>query len=317
MWTRRSRDAARKNFPPRWLSAFAGRITHDIRQVLQPRARRRAREDTLAEADRACTELLRQVEQLARLASEADSARGAAEEAYRANSDFLAMMCHELRTPLNAIVGYLELLEIGMEAALSAEQQKFVRRMGVNTRHLTSLIDNVLDFSKIEAGRMMVNSQRHHVRPVVSDAIEIVRPLADEKGLELVDVRGAPGLEYVGDEMRVRQILVNLLSNAVKFTPEGGCITIRAEVVPARPGARGASIALTVEDTGVGISAAEIDAVFEPYVQSTSESKNTRRGTGLGLPISRRLARLMEGDLTLQSAPGQGSQFTLLLCMAA
>jgi signal transduction histidine kinase len=317
MWTRKSRDAGRKNFPPHWLSAFADRITNDIRQVFPPRARRRTRDDALAEADRVCTELLGQVEQLARLASEADSARGAAEEAYRANSEFLAMMSHELRTPLNAIIGYLDLLELGIEGTLSSEQQKFIGRLGVNTRHLQALIDNVLDFSKIEAGRMIVSSERHHVRFVVSDAIEIVRPLIDEKGLELVDVCGAPELEYIGDEMRVRQILVNLLSNAVKFTPQGGRITIRAEVGTGRAGAGGASIALTVEDTGVGIPPAEIDAVFEPYVQSKSELENTGRGTGLGLPISRRLARLMEGDLTLRSELGHGSQFTLCLPVAA
>lgn len=317
MWTRRSRDVARKNFPPRWLNTFTGRITRDIRQVFQPSARRPTREDALAEADRVCKELLGQIEQLARLASEADSARGAAEEAYRANTDFLAMMSHELRTPLNAIVGYLDLLELGMEGALSSQQQKYISRLGVNTRHLQALIDNVLDFSKIEAGRMMVSSERHQIRPAVSDAIEIVRPLINEKGLELVEMCGALGLEYVGDEMRVRQILVNLLSNAVKFTPAGGCITIRAEAVPVHSGAGGASVALIVEDTGVGIPPAEIDAVFEPYVQSKSESENTRRGTGLGLPISRRLARLMEGDLTLRSELGHGSQFTLWLRVAA
>jgi signal transduction histidine kinase len=285
--------------------------------VFQPSARRPTPEDALAEADRVCKDLLVQIEQLARLASEADSARGAAEEAYRANTDFLAMMSHELRTPLNAIIGYLDLLELGMERALSSEQQKYISRLGVNTRHLQALIENVLDFSKIEAGRMMVSSKRHQVRPAVADAIEIVRPLVDEKGLDLVDMCGTLGLEYVGDEMRVRQILVNLLSNAVKFTPAGGCITIRAQVVPVHSGAAGASMALVVEDTGVGIPPAEIDAVFEPYVQSKSESENTRRGTGLGLPISRRLARLMGGDLTLRSELGHGSQFTLWLRVAA
>jgi signal transduction histidine kinase len=223
------------------------------------------------------------------------------------------MMSHELRTPLNAIIGYLDLLEMGVEGALSSEQQRYIGRLGVNTRHLQTLIDNVLDFSKIEAGRMLVSLERHHVRPVVSEAIEIVRPLVDQKGLEVVNVVGVHGLEYVGDEMRVRQILVNLLSNAVKFTPAGGCITIRAEVVRIPAGAGGASLALTVEDTGVGIPSAELDAVFEPYVQAKCESETTRRGTGLGLPISRRLARLMEGDLTVQSELGRGSQFTLWL----
>jgi signal transduction histidine kinase len=315
MWTRKSRDTAGKSFSPRWLNAFAHRITTDLGQLFQPRSRPRTREDPLAEAGRACTELLEQVEQLARLASEADLARGAAEEAHRANSEFLAVMSHELRNALNGIIGYIGLLEMGIDGALSSEQQNYIGRLRVITDHLQGLINNVLDFSKIEAGQMIVSSERHYVRAVVSDALGMVRPHASDKGLELVDAC-APGLEYIGDEIRVRQILMNLLSNAVKFTPQGGRVTIRAVVGTSQAGAGGALIALTVEDTGVGISPEEKELVFEPYVQ-TAGVKKTGRGTGLGLPISRRLARLMGGNLTLESELGHGSSFTLWLPMAA
>ncbi|HEX8432037.1 MAG TPA: ATP-binding protein, partial [Longimicrobium sp.] len=181
------------------------------------------------------------------------------------------------------------------------------------------LVNDILDLSKVEAGEMRVRRDRLPLRGIAASAVELVAPQAEGKGLALVEEAECdPGAEFLGDEDRARQIIVNLLSNAVKFTAGDGRVTVRCRVA-ARPGAdaevRGAGpwVAIEVEDTGIGIPADQVGNVFEPFVQV--EGGHTRKvgGTGLGLTISRRLARMMGGDLTLRSEPGRGSCFTLWL----
>jgi PAS domain S-box-containing protein len=269
-----------------------------------------------------------------RLLAESEAAREAAEVASRARGEFLATMSHELRTPLNAIGGYTELLALGVAGPVTEQQRDYLARLRASSRHLLGLVNEVLDLAKSEAGEMTVAREPGMTGPVVAAALSLVHPQAEAKGIRLVDGReGGAGIAYVGDEARVRQILVNLLTNAVKFTPSGGRITISCEAVtgqaaagraPSGDGAPGSApgsaplgdgpwAAVRVEDTGVGIAPAEQERVFEPFHQVEAGHTRAQGGTGLGLAISRRLARLMGGDLTLESQPGAGSTFTLWL----
>ena len=256
-------------------------------------------------------------------AASAEEARAAAETANHAKSAFLATMSHEIRTPVNAILGYYDLLDLGVGGTLSEQQRGFLRRAGASGRHLLTLIDEVLDFSRIEAGRLAVKASAFRVGNAVEGALALVEPLARERGIVLEDAVGglAAGLASRGDESRVRQILVNLLSNAVKFTQPSGKITVSAgtaaEPSPdARLNGDGPWIYVRVEDTGSGIPADRLEAVFEPFVQGDMTLTRQHGGTGLGLAISRRLARLMGGDLTARSEVGVGSTFFLWLAGA-
>ncbi len=254
----------------------------------------------------------------ARLFRQAQLARAEAEAANQAKSLFLATMSHEIRTPINAITGYAELLEMELAGPLTAEQRAQVERIQLSSRHLLGLVNEVLDLAKVESGQMSVEHQRAIVPDVVLDALALISPQAAERGILVENHGGDPDLCYVGDEDRVRQILVNLLSNAAKFTPAGGRVTVRCGAA-ARPGNRtrlprdGRWVFIEVEDDGDGIAPEEIHGIFAPFYQGTSGLTRREGGTGLGLTISRQLARLMGGDLTVRSTPGQGSCFTLWL----
>jgi PAS domain S-box-containing protein len=249
----------------------------------------------------------------------AERARREADEANKAKSAFLATMSHEIRTPINAIVGYAQLIELGVAGPVTVQQQDYLARLAATSEHLRGLVDDVLDLAKIDAAGMTVAREFGLTGALVAAALDLVRPQASAKGVRLVDRRpGEPGEPFVGDEHRVRQILANLLSNAVKFTEPGGVVTIdcgMADNTPIATELRGAGpwTFVRVEDTGVGIPPEEQARVFDPFHQV--ERGHTRRqgGTGLGLAISRRLARLMGGDLTLESALGVGSTFSLWL----
>ena len=256
----------------------------------------------------------------ARLHAAERRARSAAEAANAAKSSFLATMSHEIRTPINAIMGYTELLEMGLSGPLSDRQRLQLARVRASSVHLLGLVNDVLDLAKVEAGRLRVERERASAAASVRGALTLVQPQADMRGIHLVDVcDAAADARYLGDPQRVEQILVNLLSNAVRFTEPGGRVTVTCELAdepPADaqlPAGTGCVCALRVEDTGIGIEPAALDAVFEPFVQVESGHTRTREGSGLGLAISRRLARLMGGDLTAESAPGRGSTFTLTL----
>jgi len=247
------------------------------------------------------------------------AARAEAEAASQAKSDFLATMSHELRTPLNAVIGYAQLLDLGVAGTLTADQRHQLSRIRASGRHLLSLVNEVLDLAKIEAGRLSVNSVIGRAGDCADAALSLVQTHADEKGIRFVgQCLGNSDAAYLGDEDRVRQVLINLLSNAVKFTPAGGEIALDCGTTT-RPDAdarvsQGASwVFFRVRDTGIGIPGEHLPFIFDPFVQVETGHTRSTDGSGLGLTISRRLARLMGGDLTVRSAPGEGSVFTLWL----
>jgi PAS domain S-box-containing protein len=232
----------------------------------------------------------------------------AAAAANRAKSEFMASMSHELRTPLNAIIGYTSLLADGISGPVIPSQQEQLLRIRASATHLLGLIDEVLSFSRLEAGREQLSMHDVDVRAVFEEATSLVRPLAAAKKLPLVtelpaDADGALHLET--DVLKLRQILVNLLTNAVKFT-DHGTVSLAAAV-------DGDDMVFRVRDSGIGIPPAHLERVFEPFWQVEQAASRRVGGTGLGLSVTRRLARLLGGEVTVESTPGQGSMFTVRL----
>jgi PAS domain S-box-containing protein len=245
-------------------------------------------------------------------------ARAEAETADRAKSEFLTTMSHEFRTPLNAIVGYVQLLEMGLPGPVTDDQRGYLTRLRACTRHLLGLVNDVLDLAKVEAGQLVVARERAIAGAAVEAALALAQPDAEARGIAVVNQSDDGLVPYVGDEHRVRQVLLNLLSNAVKFTDSGGRIVVDcATVDDVPPGGRvaggGPWVVIRVRDTGIGIPVEQREAVFGVFHQVEQGMTRTRGGTGLGLAISRRLARLMGGDLTLASEVGRGSEFSLWL----
>jgi signal transduction histidine kinase len=227
----------------------------------------------------------------------------ALEQAMGARNRFYASMSHELRTPINAVIGYSTLMLDNIYGPLNAKQKEGLQRSLRAARHLLELVNDVLDLSKIEAGKIELSLQPVMFPALIEDLFVTVRPLADEYGSSLTLEMETEPFNIVSDPRRVRQILLNLLSNAIKFG-EGKPI----QVVCKRNEDKG--VELEVVDQGVGIAKDDIARIFEEFVQ-VSESKQP--GTGLGLPISRRLAQLLDGSLTVHSMPGEGSAFRLTL----
>jgi len=249
----------------------------------------------------------------------------------RMKSEFLANVSHELRTPLNAIVGFVDLLREGVYGELAPRQVKPVERIAASANHLRHLVDQVLDLAKMAAGRLEIHTETIDLRPFVLDVASEIESLVSEKGLSLSLVMGAALPRIRTDPTHLRQILMNLLGNAVKYTNEGG-IVIRTRLVDSLPDSGQAAgqttatadrsshpathwIGIQVIDTGIGIDPADQTRIFEEFeqVDAGPRGNSAERGTGLGLPISRRLAALIGGIVELESELGKGSTFTLWL----
>ncbi|HEX6746097.1 MAG TPA: ATP-binding protein [Longimicrobium sp.] len=262
--------------------------------------RRRAEEALKQQA----VSLARTSEELKRVNEQLQARQMELEAAMSARSRFYASMSHELRTPINAILGYSALLLDNIYGPLTPEQARGIERANKAAKHLLELVNDILDLSKIEAGKLELEIQPATFPGVIHDLFVTVRPLADEHGSELaLEYAGEP-VTVITDPRRVRQILLNLLSNAIKFG-EGKPITVACR---ARDDG---GVEVDVTDRGIGIPEDDHEKIFDEFVQLSQP--NQHQGTGLGLPISRRLAKLLDGSLTVASRPGEGSTFRLVL----
>ena len=231
---------------------------------------------------------------------------GVLEVASRHKSEFLANMSHELRTPLNAVIGFSEVLQERMFGELNDKQAEYVQDILASGRHLLSLINDILDLSKVEAGRMELELAPFHLPAALESALTLLRERATRHGVTLgleVDERLA---EFVGDERKIRQVVLNLLSNAVKFTPEGGRVEVRAVL-------EDAVARISVTDTGAGIAAEDQAKIFEAFSQVGTDAARKHEGTGLGLTLTRRFVELHGGVISVESAVGEGSTFAFTL----
>jgi signal transduction histidine kinase len=245
------------------------------------------------------SELEMQNEELAASSDELAMRTEAAEAANRAKSDFLATMSHELRTPLNAIAGYADLMELGVRGAISDDQRDDLRRIKRSQRHLLSLVNDILNFARLETGRVDIVFDDVVVDDVLSEAETLIAPQMRTRQLAFRAERVDSSVRVRADRDKLQQILVNLLNNACKFTPPGGSVTLRADRSDGK-------VRIRVADTGRGIPPSRQQEIFEPFVQVDRHlTRDGEQGIGLGLAISRELARAMNGDLTVESEDGR------------
>ena len=232
-------------------------------------------------------------------------AKDAAEIASRVKSEFLATVSHELRTPLNAVLGFSEMIRDARSGPVDAKYRAYASDIHASGEHLLAIISDILDISKIEAGRLELHEERIAIGAVVARCVRLIASRAEESGLALRNRVPADLPMVLADEVRLKQALLNLLSNAVKFTPAGGSIEIGAAL------AANGAIEVTVADTGIGMRPEDIPIALEPFRQI--DSKTTRRygGTGLGLPLARRLTELHGGYLTIISEIDRGTTVSM------
>jgi signal transduction histidine kinase len=252
--------------------------------------------------------------EMAQLATE--RARKEAESGSRDKSRFLATMSHELRTPISAVINYTELLRMGVPDPPTAGQCEYLDRIELASQLLVALVNDVLEYSRLESGQLRVQEEVGRAATAIELAMTAMEPTAHSKQIDLSS--DCPDdASFMGDIQRVQQIVLNLVSNAVKFTPEGGRVSVRclsdAATPPGMSTGRGRWLRIEVEDNGIGIAQEDLERIFEPFVQGSSGFTWDQGGAGLGLAISRRLATLMSGAVTVESEPERGSRFTLWL----
>ena len=275
----------------------------DARRIAVEEALRRA-------AEMRSTDLVDLLDRTRRQAEEIEHRRNEADVANRTKTEFLAAMSHELRTPLNAIAGYVQLLMLGVRGPLTEEQTVDLARIQRSQQHLLSLINDILNFSRLEAGAVTYEIESVPLGTVLEAATSMISLQAAAKQITLTLEPCPPTMRALADDSKLEQILLNLLSNAVKFTQRGGHVSVRCEAADDH-------VLTRVQDDGPGIPADRLADIFEPFVQLDRALGNPREGVGLGLAISRDLARGMQGDLTVESIPGKGSTFTVSLKRAA
>ena len=233
-------------------------------------------------------------------------ARAEAEAANKAKTEFLAVMSHELRTPLNAIAGYTDLLAAGVRGPVTAEQREDLERIRRAERHLLGLINDIMNFARLEAGQVTFEIRTVGVREVLDTLEMLTQAQVVAKGVAYEIEACGSDVTVAADRDKLQQILLNLVSNAIKFTERGGRITVSCE-------RHGGAVRISVADTGRGIPSDKLATIFDPFVQVNKQFTRDQEGVGLGLSISRDLARGMKGDLTVESTLGVGARFTLTL----
>lgn len=248
------------------------------------------------------------IRQRRRFEDELLRARKAAEQASMAKARFLSMMSHDLRTPLMAITGFAEVLLRGMRGSINDDQREDLEAIKNAGQQMMKLMTDILSFAQLESGRVTVRLEAVRVAEAVERAETLMKLRFAEASLEYVRHACDADMAVIADAERLQQVILNLLSNAAKFTPAGGKVEVRCEHTDAQ-------VMLHVSDTGIGIPEEKLNEIFEPFVQVAGESAS-RDGVGLGLSISRDLARAMRGDLTVASTVGRGSTFTITLPLA-
>jgi PAS domain S-box-containing protein len=275
--------------------------------LLRDMSARRETEESMQALNRSLNARVAQRTRELELALEGEQiARKDAEAANRIKSELFARLSHEFRTPLHAVSGYLEILQQNIHGGLNAEQRRDVGRIHQAQEHLLALVNMILDFAKLEGGPIELSMAEIPVEETLRGAEALVAPQFAKKGVSYAHRSGDHSLTVFADREKMQQILVNLLANAVKFTPADGAVELDWRV-------EDENLVVRVRDTGSGIPEDKIEQIFEPFVQLRSPGSVPSGGTGLGLPISRDLARAMGGDVTATSTMGVGSVFTLTL----
>jgi signal transduction histidine kinase len=271
-------------------------------------------QEQASELEMQSEELTATVDQLQQQTSLAEEATSRAEDANRAKSLFLTTMSHELRTPLNAIGGYVDLLTLEIRGPLVEAQREDLRRIKKSGQHLLSLINDILNLAKIESGQLDLHIRDAPLAPVFEDVDALVAPQFEAKKIRYAYPRCDPALRVRADTEKLQQILLNVLSNACKFTEEGGNVTVECQADPNPLSNARDLVEIHIRDSGRGIARNKLEKIFEPFVQIDRHLTGvSQQGVGLGLAISRDLARSMSGDLVAESMPGVGTTFTITL----
>ncbi|MBI2236317.1 MAG: hypothetical protein HYU60_05085 [Magnetospirillum sp.] len=244
------------------------------------------------------------VSDLERSQAEAEEARREADLANRAKSDFLANISHELRTPLNAIIGFSDSMLAQSFGPLAPKYAEYASDIHESGQHLHALINDLLDMAAVEAGKLVLAEETFALDQAITFCLRMIHPRAAQGGVQIVDA--LPPLPRVrGDRRRITQIVLNLLSNAVKFTPRDGSVTVSARIEPS------GGLSLMVADTGIGMDADGVARALQPFAQVENRLQRAHEGTGLGLPVSKSLAQMHGGDLSIESHPGKGTTVCL------